>query len=123
MRITRQQLQQIIKEELDLHEGSLSLRKDRSIPLFDEERAALNMVHRLASLYDDLQGSPHTDGVMEMEDARAQMLTDLKGQKVGNSLYAIVGMAKAAVQYGLRSASPERKEAVGEESAESEDYE
>jgi hypothetical protein len=37
-----------------------------------------------------------------MEDMREEVLGALRGQRVGDGLYSVVGAAKAALQFGLR---------------------
>ena len=102
MAISESRIRRIIREETHrLQEASLR-GSDRRIPLFDEERRALELVRELAGLYEDLQGSPHTESVGDMEDMREEVLGALRGQRVGDGLYSVVGAAKAALQFGLR---------------------
>lgn len=102
MSINESRLRQIVKEEMGgLREVSLR-GADRRIPLFDEERRALELLRELAGLYEDLQGSPHTESVLDMEDTMTRTLGELRGQQLGDALYAAVGFARAALQYGLR---------------------
>ena len=114
MRITRGQLRRIINEELN---EMASLRGSiKQIPLFDEEAAAIRLVKELGFLYDDLQNSPHTEQVMDMEAAFRQTREDIKSQKMRQGdIYTLVGMAKAIVSLGLRDPGPARGEAEEEE--------
>lgn len=114
MRITRAQLRHIIKEELN---EMASLRGGiKQIPLFDEEAEAIRLVKALGFLYDDLQGSPHTEQVMDMEAAFSQTREDIKSQKMRQGdIYTMVGMAKAIVSLGLRDPGPVRREEPEEE--------
>lgn len=114
MRITRAQLQRIIKEELN---EMASLRGGmKQIPLFDEEAAAIRHITALAALYEDLQGSPHTEQVMDMEAAFMQTREDIRGQKMRQGdIYTMVGMAAAIKSLGLRDPGPAKREEPEEE--------
>ena len=114
MRITRGQLQRIIKEELN---EMASLRGGmKQIPLFDEEAAAIRHITALADLYEDLQGSPHTEQVMDMEDAFRQTLNKIKSQQMRQGdIYTMVGMAAAIKALGLRDPEPAQPEVEEED--------
>ena len=55
----------------------------------------------LAALYEDLQGSPHTESVMEMEDAYRSTRSKLQSQQMIDGPYPLIGMAKAIAEWGL----------------------
>ena len=109
MRITTRQLRQIINEELNemtsLRSGSGGIKQ---MPMFDEEQQALRHITALASLYNDLQSSPHTEQVMDMEDAFSQTIQRIKSQQMRQGdIYTLVGMTAAIKALGLRDAGPE----------------
>jgi hypothetical protein len=105
MRITKSKFRQFIQEEL-LREGVIG-----QDPLFDEEQQAVDLTRELAALYRTLQGSHRTEEVMEMEDAYTGTFQDIKSQKMRQgSIYALVGIAKAIVDLGLRSSSKDQEE-------------
>jgi hypothetical protein len=105
MRITKSKFRQFIQEEL-LREGVIG-----EDPLFDEEQQAVDLTRELAALYRTLQGSHRTDEVMDMEDAYTGAFRDIKSQKMRQgSIYALVGIAKAIVDLGLRSSSKDQEE-------------
>jgi len=101
MRITKSKFRQLVQEAL-LREGVL----------FDkEEQQAVDLTRELAALYSTLQGSHRTEEVMEMEDAYTQTFQDIKSQKMRQAdIYALVGIAKAIVDLGLRSSSKDQEE-------------
>lgn len=101
MRITKSKFRQLVQEEL-LREGA---RFD------EEEQQAVDLTRELAALYRTLQGSHRTEEVMEMEDAYTGTFQDIKSQKMRQgSIYALVGIAKAIVDLGLRSSSKDQEE-------------
>jgi hypothetical protein len=101
MRITKSKFRQLVQEAL-LREGVL----------FDkEEQQAVDLTRELAALYRTLQGSHRTEEVMEMEDAYTKTFQDIKSQKMRQAdIYALVGIAKAIVDLGLRSSSKDQEE-------------
>jgi len=101
MRITKSKFRQLVQEAL-LREGA---RFDK------EEQQAVDLTRELAALYRTLQGSHRTEEVMEMEDAYNQTFQDIKSQKMRQAdIYALVGIAKAIVDLGLRSSSKDQEE-------------
>lgn len=109
MKITQRQLRQIINEELNemtsLRGGGGGIKQ---MPMFDEEQQALRLITALASLYNDLQASPHTEQVMDMEDAFSQTIQRIKSQQMRQGdIYTLVGMAAAIKALGLRDPGPE----------------
>ena len=101
MTIDERAIRRMIREELNessLRAGSSGIRR---MPLFDEEREAVRLVRALAALYDDLRGSPHTESVMEMEDAYRSTRSKLQSQQMIDGPYPLVGMAKAIAEWGL----------------------
>jgi len=101
MRITKSKFRQLVQEEL-LREGA---RFD------EEEQQAVDLTRELAALYRTLQRSHRTEEVMEMEDAYTKTFQDIKSQKMRQAdIYALVGIAKAIVDLGLRSSSKDQEE-------------
>ena len=101
MTIDERAIRRMIREELNessLRAGSSGIRR---MPLFDEEREAVRLVRALAALYEDLQGSPHTESVMEMEDAYRSTRSKLQSQQMIDGPYPLIGMAKAIAEWGL----------------------
>jgi len=106
MRITKSKFRQLVQEAL-LREGALF-----DGALFDkEEQQAIDLTRELAALYRTLQGSHRTEEVMEMEDAYTKTFQDIKSQKMRQAdIYALVGIAKAIVDLGLRPSSKDQEE-------------
>jgi hypothetical protein len=101
MRITKSKFRQLVQEEL-LREGA---RFD------EEEQQAVDLTRELAALYRTLQGSHRTEEVGEMEGAYTKTFQDIKSQKMRQAdIYALVGIAKAIVDLGLRSSSKDQEE-------------
>ena len=61
----------------------------------------MRSVRLFGALYEDLQGSPHTESVMEMEDAYRSTRSKLQSQQMIDGPYPLIGMAKAIAEWGL----------------------
>lgn len=111
MRITRAQLQRIIKEELN---EMASLRGGTNlIPLFDEEAEAIRHVLALAELYEPLKRSPHTAQAMQLVPAFMWATNKIKGGQM--DIYTMVAMAAALKELGIRDPGPAKREEPEEE--------
>ena len=105
MRITESRIRRIIREEAHraLREGERARQGggggdwEAAAAL---EREAAHLVHQLAELYNKLQDTPHVERGLDMQDAHSEAQQGLdRGE--ANSVYPIVGMARAFVDAGL----------------------
>ena len=105
MRITESTIRRIIREEARraLREGEQARQAggggdwEAAAAL---ERQAADLVHQLAELYDSMSDTPHVERGLDMEDARGEAQQGLD-RGMANSVYPIVGMARAFVDAGL----------------------
>lgn len=105
MRINESTIRQIIRQEARsaLHEGEWARQGagggdwEAAAAL---EREAAHLVHQLAELYDKLQDTPHVERGLDMQDAYSEAQQGLdRGE--ANTVYPIVGLARAFVDAGL----------------------
>ena len=105
MRITESKIIHIVKDgaRRGLHEGEQARQAggggdwEAAAAL---ERQAAHLVHQLAELYDKLSDTPHVERGLDMEDAHSEAQQGLD-RGMANSVYPIVGMARAFVDAGL----------------------